>query len=79
MTDHGMVHSFDGITQVVPPEFLSVLASSNLDPSDPCNFEARIKTEVHVCHFKQQTFIFKVSVFYLLSFINIFSGLDQVH
>ena len=49
VTDFGMVHSFDGITQVVPPEFLSILTLSNLDPADPCNFETRIKTEVHVC------------------------------
>jgi len=50
VTDNGLVHSFDGITQVAPPEFLSVLSSSNLDFADECNFENRIRMEVHVSH-----------------------------
>ena len=51
VTDHGLVHSFDGITQVLPAEFLSVLSSTNLDFADICNFESRMRMEYHVSLF----------------------------
>jgi len=48
VTDNGLVHSFDGITQVAPAEFLSILATTQLDFADDCNFENRIHMEKHV-------------------------------
>merc|ERR1711915_297537 len=47
VTDYGLVHSYDGITQVLPPEFLTVLSSTQLDYGDICNFESRMRMEVH--------------------------------
>ena len=50
VTDHGLVHSFDGVTQVAPAEFLTILSSTTQrDFSDDCNFENRIHMETRVC------------------------------
>ena len=49
MTRFGMVHSFDGYTQVPKADQLKVLAESKkLGIDNPCYFVARVRNDDHV-------------------------------